>query len=44
MAMEYATQSGASAESKEEIYIQSLDATDNFTDFKSPLFVFRLVH
>lgn len=44
MAMEYATQSGASAEPKEEIYIQSLDATYNFTDFQSPLFVFRLVY
>lgn len=43
MAMEYATQSGASAEPKEEMYIQSLDATDNFTDFQSPLFVFRLI-
>ncbi|KAF3325917.1 DNA topoisomerase 6 subunit B [Carex littledalei] len=43
MALEYATQSGVSEEPREDIYLNSLEASYNFTDFHSPVFVFRLV-
>ncbi|OMP04162.1 hypothetical protein COLO4_09893 [Corchorus olitorius] len=43
MALEYATQSGVSEEPREDIYLQSLDATSNFLDFHSTTFIFRLV-
>ncbi|XP_057472851.1 DNA topoisomerase 6 subunit B isoform X1 [Actinidia eriantha] len=43
MALEYATQSGVKEEPKQAIYIQSLEADKNqFIDFRSPIFVFRL--
>lgn len=42
MTLEYATQSGVSAEPREDIYLQSLDAKSNFFDVHSPIFVFRL--
>uniref|UniRef100_A0A5B6YH47 DNA topoisomerase 6 subunit B n=2 Tax=Davidia involucrata TaxID=16924 RepID=A0A5B6YH47_DAVIN len=42
MALEYATQSGVNEEPREPIYIQSLDADNNFIEFHSPIFVFRL--
>ena len=43
MALEYATHSGVKEEPKESIYIQSLEADKNqFIDFRSPIFVFRL--
>lgn len=44
MALEYATQSGVSEEPREDIYLQSLEADDNFIDLHSPIFVFRLFH
>lgn len=43
MALEYATQSGASEEPKEAIYLNSLEGSYNFTDFHSPVFVFRFI-
>lgn len=43
MALEYATQSGVSEEPREDIYLNSLEGSYNFTDFHSPFFVFRLV-
>ncbi|KAJ0704591.1 putative DNA topoisomerase (ATP-hydrolyzing) [Helianthus annuus] len=42
MAMEYATQSGVREEPRENIYLQALEPQKNFTDFHSPVFVFRL--
>ncbi|KAL8159468.1 hypothetical protein V2J09_001005 [Rumex salicifolius] len=43
MALEYATQTGASEEPKDNVYIQSLQADNkNFIDLKSSAFVFRL--
>ncbi|KAG8471597.1 hypothetical protein CXB51_036762 [Gossypium anomalum] len=42
MALEYATQTGVREEPREDIYLQSLDGKDNFFDFHSPIFVFRL--
>ncbi|KAI4383681.1 hypothetical protein MLD38_009489 [Melastoma candidum] len=42
MALEYATQSGASEEPRENIYIQSLDAKKEYLDFTSQIFTFRL--
>ncbi|CAH9094688.1 unnamed protein product [Cuscuta europaea] len=46
MALEYATQTGAKEEPKEDIYLQALnnDNDKRFTDFHSPVFVFRLFH
>ncbi|KAI3449912.1 hypothetical protein Pfo_006577 [Paulownia fortunei] len=44
MALEYATQTGVNEEPREEIYIPPLEAEYNFTEFYSPVFVFRLVH
>ncbi|CAH9082948.1 unnamed protein product [Cuscuta epithymum] len=46
MALEYATQTGAKEEPKEDIYVQALKNDDDtrFTDFHSPVFVFRLFH
>lgn len=43
MALEYATQSGVSEEPREAMYIQSLEAENKFIDFRSPIFVFRLI-
>ncbi|KAJ4969616.1 hypothetical protein NE237_002715 [Protea cynaroides] len=42
MAMEFATQSGVSEEPRDDIYIQALEGANNFIDFRSPIFVFRL--
>ncbi|EYU46311.1 hypothetical protein ABFS82_04G054600 [Erythranthe guttata] len=42
MAMEYATQTGVNEEPREEIYIPPLEAQCSFTEFHSPIFVFRL--
>ncbi|KAK8520560.1 hypothetical protein V6N12_004495 [Hibiscus sabdariffa] len=42
MALEYATQTGVREEPREDIYLQSLDGKGNFSDFHSPIFVFRL--
>ncbi|KAL8055428.1 hypothetical protein ABFX02_04G055200 [Erythranthe guttata] len=42
MAMEYATQTGVNEEPREEIYIPPLEAECSFTEFHSPIFVFRL--
>ncbi|KAK4419510.1 DNA topoisomerase 6 subunit B [Sesamum alatum] len=44
MALEYATQTGVNEEPREDIYIPPLVAEYNFTEFHSPVFVFRLVH
>lgn len=44
MAMEYATQAGVNEEPREEIHIAPLEAEYNFTQFGSPVFVFRLIH
>lgn len=44
MALEYATQSGVSEEPKEAIFLQALEAEDNFIDLHNPIFVFRLFH
>ncbi|XP_011080248.1 DNA topoisomerase 6 subunit B isoform X2 [Sesamum indicum] len=44
MALEYATQTGVNEEPREDIYIPPLQAEYNFTEFHSPVFVFRLVH
>ncbi|XP_008782884.2 DNA topoisomerase 6 subunit B [Phoenix dactylifera] len=43
MALEYATQSGASEEPREAVYLSSLEGTHDFIDFHSPVFVFRLI-
>jgi DNA topoisomerase VI B subunit len=43
MALEYATQSGVNEEPRENIYLQPFKAETNFIDFRSPVFVFRLV-
>lgn len=43
MAIEYATQSGASEEPREAVYLSSLEGTHDFIDFHSPVFVFRLI-
>ncbi|GAB4856080.1 DNA topoisomerase 6 subunit B [Ancistrocladus abbreviatus] len=42
MALEFATQAGASEEPKEAVYIQSLDPKSNFIELRCPAFVFRL--
>ncbi|PON51672.1 DNA topoisomerase VI, subunit B [Trema orientale] len=42
MALEYATQSGVSEEPREPMFLQSLEAEDNFVDLHNPIFVFRL--
>lgn len=44
MALEYATQTGVNEEPKEDIYIPPLANEYKFTQFVSPVFVFRLVH
>ncbi|KAK6164225.1 hypothetical protein DH2020_001089 [Rehmannia glutinosa] len=44
MALEYATQTGVNEEPREDIYIPPLEAEHNFTEFYSPVFVFRFVH
>ncbi|KAL6516257.1 DNA topoisomerase 6 subunit B [Orobanche gracilis] len=45
MALEYATQAGVSEEPRENVYIPLLEAENyKFTEFYSPVFVFRLVH
>ncbi|XP_075500761.1 DNA topoisomerase 6 subunit B isoform X1 [Primulina tabacum] len=44
MALEYATQTGVNEEPRDDIYIQPLKTECNFTDFYSPVFVFRLIH
>ncbi|CAI9770554.1 unnamed protein product [Fraxinus pennsylvanica] len=44
MALEYATQTGVNEEPREDVYIQPLEAVDKFTDFVSPIFVFRFIH
>ncbi|KAK6164231.1 hypothetical protein DH2020_001095 [Rehmannia glutinosa] len=44
MALEYATQTGVNEEPREDIYIPPLEAEYNFTEFYSPVFVFRFVH
>ncbi|CAA2965583.1 DNA topoisomerase 6 subunit B isoform X1 [Olea europaea subsp. europaea] len=44
MALEYATQAGVNEEPREDVYIQPLEAVDKFTDFVSPIFVFRFMH
>lgn len=44
MALEYATQTGVNEEPKEDIYIPHLQTEYNFTDFYSPVFVFRFIH
>lgn len=43
MALEYATQSGINDEPREEIYLNPLDGSEKFQDFRSPVFVFRLM-
>ncbi|KAK8936531.1 DNA topoisomerase 6 subunit B [Platanthera zijinensis] len=43
MGLEYATQNGASEEPREDIYLNSLENLQNFIDFHSPVFVFRLI-
>lgn len=43
MALEYATQSGASEEPREAVYLSSLEGSHDFIDFDSPVFVFRLI-
>lgn len=43
MALEYATQSGVSEEPREDIYLSTLENLQNFIDFHSPVFVFRLI-
>ncbi|XP_042481245.1 DNA topoisomerase 6 subunit B [Macadamia integrifolia] len=42
MAVDYATQSGVSEEPREDSYIQALEGANQFVDFHSPIFVFRL--
>ncbi|EXB48402.1 DNA topoisomerase 6 subunit B [Morus notabilis] len=42
MALEYATQSGVSEEPRESIFLQSLEAEDQYVDLHNPIFVFRL--
>lgn len=44
MALEYATHTGVNEEPREDIYIPALGGEYKFTDFYSPVFVFRLVH
>ncbi|CAA0805756.1 DNA topoisomerase 6 subunit B [Striga hermonthica] len=44
MALEYATQTGVNEEPREDIFIPPLEAEYKFTDFYSPVFVFRFVH
>ncbi|CAH1437993.1 unnamed protein product [Lactuca virosa] len=44
MAMEYATQSGVREEPRENIFLQALEPQNNFIDFQTPVFVFRLFH
>lgn len=44
MALEYATQSGITQEAREITYIRSLEGTQNFYDFHSPVCVIRLFH
>ncbi|XP_051118431.1 DNA topoisomerase 6 subunit B isoform X2 [Andrographis paniculata] len=44
MALEYATHAGVNEEPREDIYIPALEGEYKFTDFYSPVFVFRLVH
>ncbi|KAF3448921.1 hypothetical protein FNV43_RR09638 [Rhamnella rubrinervis] len=39
MALEYATQSGVSEEPREAIFLQALEAEDNFIDLHNPIFV-----
>jgi DNA topoisomerase VI subunit B len=43
MALEYATQSGVSDEPREDAYLNSLEGSYKYTEFHSPIFVFRLV-
>ncbi|THU59228.1 hypothetical protein C4D60_Mb03t22750 [Musa balbisiana] len=43
MALEYATQSGASEELREPIYLSSLEGSYSYVDLRSPVFVFRLI-
>ncbi|CAL9188710.1 unnamed protein product [Musa hybrid cultivar] len=43
MALEYATQSGASEEPREPIYLSSLEGSYSYVDLHSPVFVFRLI-
>ncbi|XP_065866016.1 DNA topoisomerase 6 subunit B isoform X1 [Euphorbia lathyris] len=43
MGLEYATQSGVSEEPREDVCIQSLEGENRFIDFRSPLFIFRLI-
>uniref|UniRef100_A0A0D3H4K2 DNA topoisomerase 6 subunit B n=1 Tax=Oryza barthii TaxID=65489 RepID=A0A0D3H4K2_9ORYZ len=44
MALEYAMQSGVSEEPREAFYLNSLEGSYKFTDFRSPVFVFRFIH
>ncbi|KAK4482400.1 hypothetical protein RD792_009555 [Penstemon davidsonii] len=44
MALEYATQTGVNEEPREDIYMPPLEADYGFTNFYSPIFVFRLIH
>ncbi|XP_019164114.1 PREDICTED: DNA topoisomerase 6 subunit B isoform X2 [Ipomoea nil] len=44
MALEYATQTGVKEEPREDIYLQALSDDKRFTDFNSPIFIFRLFH
>lgn len=44
MALEYATQTGVNEEPREDIFIPPLEAEYKFTEFYSPVFVFKLVH
>lgn len=44
MALEYATQTGVKEEPREDIYLQALSDDKRFSDFHSPIFVFRLFH
>lgn len=44
MALEYATQAGVNEEPREDIHIPPLQAEYEYTEFFSPVLVFRLVH
>ncbi|XP_020574924.1 DNA topoisomerase 6 subunit B [Phalaenopsis equestris] len=43
MALEYATQSGVSEEPREDIHLSALENLRDFIDFRSPVFVLRLI-
>lgn len=44
MALDYATQAGVNEEPREDIHIPPLEAEYEYTEFFSPVFVFRLIH